>query len=219
MGKPFWFQVCSFIENVMLEEFLSHKHTTASCDRDFKEWHLGIPYYGFWAILVDNPKLLSVVSKAQTQLQPFFLPSYRRQAHITLNACGLLSETHFSQSKLDQQINNLKILNLSPFELSLGHIDSFSTSAYLSVFDTSKILHKINKALNQIVSDSTPAKYTPHITLGLYRDKFECKHVSEEILKFKTFDELRFKVTKIQFCRYQTANIQGPIEVIKEIKF
>tara|TARA_R110001599_G_scaffold302362_1_gene508029 strand:- start:7345 stop:7956 length:612 start_codon:yes stop_codon:yes gene_type:complete len=203
----------------MLEEFLSHKYTTASCDRDFKEWHRGIPYYGFWAILVDCPKLLSKVSKAQTQLQPFFLPGYTRQAHITLNACGLLSETHFSQAKLDQQINILEDLSLSPFDISLGHIDSFSTAAYHSVFDTSKTLHKINKALNQIVSDSIPDKYTPHITLGLYRKKFECKHLAEEILKLERLDELRFKVSKIQFCRYATSNIQGPIEVIKELKF
>lgn len=202
----------------MLKEFLSHKHTTASCDRDFKEWHLGIPNYGFWAILVDSPKLLSVVSEAQTQLQPFFLPGYTRQAHITLNACGLLSKTHFSQAKLEQQINTLEDLNLSPFDISLDHINSFSTAAYISVFDTSKTLHKINKALDQIVSDSTPDNYTPHITLGLYREKFECKHVAEEILKLEPFDELRFKVSKIQFCRYETSNIQGPIEVIKELE-
>lgn len=201
----------------MFEEFLSHKYTTASCDRNFKEWHLGIPYYGFWAILIDNPKLLSVISKAQVQLQPFFLPSYNRQAHITLSACGLLSGTYFSQAKLDQQIKTIETLNLPPFEISLGHIDSFSTAAYLSVLDTSKTLHKVNRALNHIVNDSTPAKYTPHITLGLYREKFECKHVAEEIRKFEHFDELRFKVTKIQFCRYETSNIQGPIEVIKEI--
>ena len=128
-----------------------------------------------------------------------------------------MSEAFFSAEDLDKQTSTIEKMKLSAFEIKLSHIDSFSTAAYLNVLDTSKTLHTVNKALNQIVSDSTPAKYTPHITLGLYREKFEFKHVAEEIRKFEPFDELQFKVTKIQFCRYETSNIQGPIEVIKEI--
>lgn len=202
----------------MYEEFLSHKKTTASCDRNFEEWHLGIPHYGFWAVVIDNLNCLDLVSRAQTHLQHLFLPGYTRQAHITLNACGLLSETHFSQAKLDQQIRILEYLNLSPFDISLGSIESFSTAAYLSINSSCNTLQKLNKVLSEIVSDSSPITYTPHITLGLYRDSFDCQYVINEILNFGSFEKPSIQITEIQFCQYQTTSVQGPIEVVKRVK-
>jgi hypothetical protein len=86
----------------MLDDFLSN----------FEEWHLGIPYYGFWAIVIEQPEYLSLISKAQNHLQHFFLPNYSRQAHITLNVCGLMSEDHFSNAALDDQISIIEEMKL-----------------------------------------------------------------------------------------------------------
>ena len=202
----------------MLDDFLSHTHTDALCDKNFEEWHLGIPYYGFWAILIDQPEYLSLISKAQNHLQHFFLPNYSRQAHITLNACGLMSEDHFSNVDLANQISNIEEMKLSAFEVSLSHIDSFTTAAYLSVSDTCRSLCKINQALSLIAHDSTPTIYQPHITLGLYREKFESKCVAKEIRKFGRVELPSMLVKEVHFCRYETSNIQGPIEVLKSIK-
>jgi len=202
----------------MLADFLSHSHTTALCDRNFKEWHEGIPYYGFWAVLIDSSDLMQRVLEAQSHLQHFFLPDYKRQAHITLNACGLMTDTRFSNSLLDRQITALKQLTLSPFNLSVTHIDSFSTAAYLAIEDQGQVLHKINTALSDIASDSKPSIYKPHITLGLYREAFQTEKVAQKIIQFNNFKPINITIGELQFCRYKTSSIQGQIEVIKKIK-
>jgi len=202
----------------MLSNFLSHSHTEALVDKNFKEWHRGIPYFGFWAVMIEQAEALSLIAKAQEHLQDFFLPHYSRQPHITLNACGLMSPDHFSQTKLDQQISMLEAMSLKPFEISLSHIDSFTTAAYLKASDSNRSLSKINEALSTISSDSKPAFYQAHITLGLYREKYESKLIAEEIIKFGRFPAQAIFVKEVQFCRYETANIQGPIEIVKTIK-
>jgi len=202
----------------MLDDFLSHSHTDALCDKNFKEWHMGIPYYGFWAIMIERPEHLSLISKVQSHLQHFFLPGYSRQAHITLNACGLMSERHFSKADLDKQVSIIEAMNLSPFEVSISHIDSFTTAAYLNISDVSLSLSKINVALNQISCDSEPTSFEPHITLGLYREKFESKKVAKEIMKFELFETPPILVSEVHFCRYETANIQGQINLVKRIR-
>jgi 2'-5' RNA ligase len=202
----------------MLDDFLSHTHTDALCDKNFEEWHLGIPYYGFWAIVIEQPEYLSLISRAQHHLQNFFLPNYSRQAHITLNACGLMSEDHFPDVDLADQISIIEKMKLSAFEISLSHIDSFTTAAYLNVSDTGRSLCKINEALSLISNDSTPTIYQPHITLGLYREKFESNFVAREIMKFRRVEMPSLLVKEVHFCRYETSNIQGPIEVVKSIK-
>ncbi|MFT6030400.1 MAG: 2'-5' RNA ligase [Oleiphilaceae bacterium] len=202
----------------MLDDFLSNTHTDALCDKNFEEWHLGIPYYGFWAIVIEQPEYLSLISKAQNHLQHFFLPNYSRQAHITLNVCGLMSEDHFSNAALDDQISIIEEMKLSVFEVSLSHIDSFTTAAYLHISDASDTLCKINQTLSVISHNSTPTIYQPHITLGLYREKFESKCVVEEIMKFGRVEIPSMIAKEVHFCRYETSNIQGPIEVLKRIK-
>tara|TARA_R110001592_G_scaffold68269_3_gene209138 strand:- start:15230 stop:15847 length:618 start_codon:yes stop_codon:yes gene_type:complete len=202
----------------MLSDFISHSHTDALSDENFEKWHCGIPYYGFWAILIEKPEYLALISQAQTHFQNFFLPGYSRQAHITLNACGLMSEAHFSEAALDKQIRIVKEMKLSAFEISLSHIDSFTTAAYVNISDSSHSLYKINEALSLISNDSKPTTYQPHITLGLYREKFKSKFVAEEIMNFGRIEMPSLLVSEIQFCRYQTSNIQGPIEVMKTIK-
>jgi 2'-5' RNA ligase len=206
-------------EKIMLENFLSNTHTDALIDKDFKEWHLGIPYYGFWAIVIEKQDYLARISQAQKYLQQFFLPGYARQPHITLHACGLMSEAYFSNSLLNEQIELFKSLNISDFEILLGHIDSFTTAPFFHINDASHTLRKINAAFSHISSDSKPDCYQPHITLGLYREKFKSKLVANEIKKFNQVESLPFQVSEIHFCRYETANIQGPIEIIKRIKF
>lgn len=201
----------------MLEEFLSHTHTTKLCDRNFTEWHKGISHYGFWAVLIDSINCLQRVSAVQSHLSEFFLPAYKRQAHITLNSCGLMADTHFAPSKLDQQISALNHLKASPFDILVTNIDSFSTAAYLEVEDINLSLQKIHTALSTIACDSPPLSYQPHITLGLYREEFKTEVLTKKIMQFAKNDPIALRVNEVQFCRYETSSIQGPIEVIKRI--
>lgn len=203
----------------MLSNFLSHSYTDALIDKNFAEWHLGIPYYGFWAIMIEAPEHLNLIAKAQHHLQNFFLPNYSRQAHITLNACGLMSERFFSKHDLDKQIRAIESMNLSPFNISLSHIDSFTTAAYINISDNCNSLNKLNQVLSNTANDSNPIRYEPHITLGLYRKKFATKMVSEKIQQFEAFTLPAITIREIQFCRYETAFIQGPVEIMERIQF
>ena len=203
----------------MLRNFLSYSYTDALIDKNFEEWHQGIPYYGFWAIMIEVPEHLNLITRAQNHLQDFFLPNYSRQAHITLNACGLMSEKFFSKAVLAKQIHAIKSMKLSPFEISLSHIDSFTTAAYIKISDSGNSLNKLNRILGDIATDSKPISYEPHITLGLYRNKFDTKMVSGIINQFETFKLPAITIKEIQFCRYETAHIQGPIEVMERVQF
>lgn len=201
----------------MYKEFLSQLYTDKLCDKDFREWHRGIAYYGFWAVLIEDKQWGSHIVKIQDYLKDYFLPDYARQAHITLNTCGLLSDNFFSKALLDQQVQAIKCSAIKPFEICAQELNSFSTAAYLNVSSSNQSLEKLNTLLQNICSDSPAFSYLPHITLGLYRDHFSTQKL---VQKFSEIDDNKLpniNIKAIQFCRYQTSKVQGPIEVIKNI--
>ena len=185
---------------------------------DFKEWHKGIPFYGFWALEIDSKKVLAQVSDAQYQLAPILHPGYQRQPHITLLACGLMDEAYFSTAALTNQIENLKEINISHFDLEFSTLNSFSTCPYLALNKPNPILNQIRQQLSQYQAEDTPCEYTPHITLGFYNDTYSKSNIENELKN----SEKRLTVTKqtvssIIFARYDTSDLQGPYEVIERI--
>lgn len=199
----------------MYSAFLEHKKTHAACDKNLNGWHQGIPWYGFWAVLVTQPEWLEVIRSAQTHMQAYLLPDYARQAHITLSASGLLAEQHFSAAHYQQQ--KQQILNSPPkaFSVKASHLNSFLSAPYLRIEDTQHGLLNLRTLLGAITSDDEPAIYHPHITLGFYREAF----ASQEIVgKFKTFKAPQLPelhISDIVYCRYRTDKLQSAFEVIE----
>ena len=184
---------------------------------DFKEWHKGIPYYGFWALEIDSEKVLSEIFNAQSQLTPILHAGYQRQPHITLLACGLMDENYFSAATLTKQINELKELNIDCFDLNFLTFNSFSTCPYLAL-EKPPILDQIRQGLMRYQAEDSPCEYTPHITLGFYNDVYEKSDIESKLRTLeKTLALTTQTVSSIVFARYNTSDLQGPYEVLERI--
>lgn len=185
---------------------------------DFKEWHKGIPYYGFWALEIDNEKVLTEIFNAQSQLTSILHAGYQRQPHITLLACGLMDEKYFSAATLKKQIKELKALNIHCFDLSFLTINSFSTCPYLALQKPNPTLDQIREVLLRHQAEDSPCEYIPHIALGFYNDVYKKSNIESELIKFeKTLAITSQTVSSIIFARYNTSDLQGPYEVLERI--
>lgn len=184
--------------------------------RDFFEWHQGIPFYGFWAIEINHQDCLQRIEHCKKLLADKLHPHYLRQAHITLSASGLLSDNHFSNSSLLQQIEKIKDSNIPAFSLNLAEPNSFTTAAYLSIQDPSNSLSVIRNVLHNISHAQDASDYTPHATLGFYDQVYKISDLFKPI-KQKDFPPIEFPVTEIVFARYNTHEIQGRYQVLHRI--
>jgi hypothetical protein len=132
-----------------------------------------------------------------------------------------MDEDHFSTQLYNQQLNTLKQLNIKPFQLKLGQLNSFTTAMYLTIEDDSQSLYKIREGLNSITADHPTEIYYPHITLGLYKDNYSTRELATIIQKFRLDAPQNIpliKITELVFCQYETKILQGPFKVIHRVK-
>lgn len=202
----------------MYEAFLSNPKTIPRCDRDFVEWHGGIRYYGFWAVIVDDPNWLELFDAARARIAQFIHPGYQRKPHITIAACGLLDKKHFSLHLAQRQLVSLSEAAISPFPIDAGPLDSFSSAPYITVKDSTGSLNRIREILSIISSEDSPSRYKPHITLGLYRDAFDTLQVADCFQAFKHAPISSMVVSELVFCAYETREIQGQFIVRERVK-
>lgn len=187
--------------------------TTPHADRDFHEWHGGIAHYGFWAVAVDCPAWHALFCAACAHAAPFVHAGYRRAPHVTIAAAGLLDERHASPAHLRRQSERLRQARPPVFELHAGGLDSFASAPYVAVDDPSGTLHALRRLLAAIAAEDSPAQYQPHLTVGLYRAAFDFGHVRRHLATFRHPDVPPLPVRELQFCTYQTHDIQGPFTV------
>ncbi|CAH0990373.1 hypothetical protein SIN8267_00465 [Sinobacterium norvegicum] len=203
----------------MYEQFLQHLTTTAHQDRNFVEWHGGIKHYGFWAIIIQNRPWENLFNAASDHIQGLTLKGYRRQPHITISSSGLLDPKHFSKEQFEQQYEALIQADIAAFTLTANSLNSFAGSPYISIDDQQGGLSAIRRVLHSIIEEDSPAtEYTPHITLGLYDEAFNCPLVVECLERFEPRSVADLYVDKIAFCSYETDSIQGPLVVIDSVR-
>jgi 2'-5' RNA ligase len=199
----------------MYSEFLSHVSTYAACDKTLNDWHQGIAWYGFWAILVTDRQWLKALQDAQQHLKQQLLPGYARQAHITISASGLMHKDHFSAQHYQQQKQSLLANLPEAFTVSTDGLNSFAAAPYLAINDNCKHLLSLRSLLSKVKADDEPTIYHPHITLGFYQGRFPCIDMVE-LLKAHSLPQLApLSISEIAFCRYQTHQLQGQIQVLE----
>lgn len=184
--------------------------------RDFFEWHQGIPYYGFWAIEIDNRDCLQRIESSKKILANQLHPNYLRQSHITLSPSGLMDPKHFSNNSLNNQVAKIKAADLSAFSLYLSEPNTFTTAPYLSIHDPSNSLTLIRDVLHSINYGQDADEYIPHVTLGFYNDAYRISDILAQFSPYN-FSKIKFPVTEIVFARYSTHEIQGRYEVLHRI--
>lgn len=202
----------------MFSEFLDFNTTYKVELRDFKQWHKGIKYFGFWAIEISSASCLEKTKIYQKHLKDKLHPNYLRQAHITLVASGLLSNEHFSNDLILKQVEQIKKSNIKAFTLSLSNPNSFSTCPYLCIHDSLGKLDFIRECLsNDKSKEINPKKYIPHVTLGFYDKAYKTSDIIRNITTVNLPD-IKFTVNELVFAQYETKDIQGPYEVLHRIK-
>lgn len=160
---------------------------------------------------------LELLRNARSHVERFLHPGYRRAPHITVAACGLFSEEHFSTELQRRQTTALQEAKLQPFFLNAGVLDSFASAPYITVEDPEGSLDELRSILAAISKEDNPADYKPHITLGLYRKAFETLSVANHLRKFRSASTKQLSVTELAFCVYETSDIQGPFIVVKRV--
>lgn len=192
--------------------------TQACEDRDFAEWHQGCPWCAVWVVGLEDALVKAHVAALRAVVQPWLVPRYERQPHITLGYRGLMAgpEGHhaaqFAAPQLAQDIAALQALALQPFTVHLQGADSFATVPYLAVQASSE-LQQLHQALmgSALYPDW---HYVPHVTLGHYA----CNTPAAPILQrlhavAQTLPALVLSVQQLQLVRYQSHDIAGSLTV------
>lgn len=144
---------------------------------------------------------------------------------------------NFSKQQLAQQRTQLAT-TLEQFRnsgqgitLAVGGVDSFSSAPYLRIDDPQQQLARLRAACKvQEAENDLPLKqrglsaqanefrshpYTPHLTLGLYRDAFSCHTLSQafdRINQRHNFEtELPLPVTALHFMSYGSHCVGSPL--------
>jgi 2'-5' RNA ligase len=197
---------------------LSSPRTVPCLNRDFFEWHNGISDYGFWAVVINDLKWIELWNAAHAYMKKFIHPGYQRAAHITITACGLLDQAHFSAEHLDRQWRVLSEATIPQFYLKVASLNSFTTAPCLMIEDSTGTLKQLRASLSVISKEDAPVQYQPHITLGFYRDAFSTIAVADCLTRFKYKPIKPMLVTELTFCVYETIEIQGQFKIMKRIR-
>lgn len=193
--------------------------TQACEDRDFSEWHGGCPWCAVWVVRVDGTKVQALMDPLRTAIQPWLLPRYERQPHVTVAYRGLMVDAHplhacptavFGTAQLGADIAALQAAGLVPFSLMLQGAGSFSTVPYLAVM-ASAPLQQAHDAV--LASELYPGwSYVPHLTLGHYACQVPMEVVLQQLqaCAAKTA-ALPVSVDALWLARYRTNDIAGAL--------
>ncbi|GAA0697172.1 hypothetical protein GCM10009104_26710 [Marinobacterium maritimum] len=196
-------------------------HTLATELRDFPEWHQGIHHYAVWALPVEEPLWLERIRYLQQYLAPLLHPGYARQPHITLFACGLVDNLHFSPEQARNQVDALSALNLSTLQLNATGLSTFTTSPWLGVQSVDNRLSLIRRTLASIITEDTPAShYRPHVTLGFYQQAWRLSDIHSRLatLVSRLPPLPPLPINRLDLCYYATKEIQGELTVKDSIE-
>lgn len=186
---------------------INAKHTIKVEDKNHYDWHKGIERYGFWAIVIKDEYWLKEFHLARKYISTLVLPNYKRRPHITLSACGLIDSSHFSNDKLQAQVEVLRKQRFKAFSIKLNNLDSFESAPFLSVSKNAS-LSKIRDTLENVHQDNPALEYTPHLTLGFYDDRYDTTLIRQYLSSYSQSKVSPLRVDRIAFCHYQTNRIQ-----------
>jgi len=200
----------------MFSDFLDLDATYPAELRNFREWHKGTPYFGFWAVEVSNPACRNKIEAYQKHLSDKLHAGYARQPHITLVPAGLLADNHVQRDSVSRQVEQLEKLSVRAFPLQLSGCSSFAICPYLQVRDPLGRLDSIRECLGSTAGADSSGDYTPHVTLGFYNQAYNPAVIVETISEISS-DDIEFMVHEIVFAQYETRDVQGPYEVLHRI--
>ena len=98
--------------------------------QDYPDWHKGRSQFSLWYVEIHQPELLDYLEQLRCAFSDLLFTPNTRQFHITLFVCGFLNQQQiynddFSAAKLNQQLQQLQLLNIEPFQIKIGKMTFF----------------------------------------------------------------------------------------------
>lgn len=191
-------------------------YTQACEDRDFAEWHRGCPWCAVWVVRVDTVQVNALVQQARDAMQPWLLPRYARQPHITVAYRGLMAgqaphpHAELTAQHVRQDIQALQAAALASAQLQLGGVGSFTTVPYIAV-QSHALLHAAHAALH--AQAPYPGwQYVPHVTLGHFAQLLPMVQVLQTLEQLPVARlQWQETVDALWLARYQSRDIAGPL--------
>src|SRR5690606_18711234 len=139
-----------------------------------------------WALDLDLPEVRVRQQAAAARLGEFLLQPYRRQPHLTLGLCGFPSAApaaadDFGPARLATQLDALRALRPTPFELEIGALESFASAPFLTTEAACGSLHRLHACLAGGPMDPPAHAYVPHLTVGLYAGAWPTVEVARRL--------------------------------------
>ena len=200
--------------------------TVPTLAHDYPEWHKGRENYALWYVEIQHPELVEYLNQLRAIFAPDLFQPNIRQFHITLFVCGFLQKEtdtrlaqhkyintyndNFSIEQFEQQCLQLKTLNLKPFQLKIGKINSFDSALFVEVLDVKNSLSKIRQLFAEQTNEPAALNYYPHITLGLYHSKFKAEYLYEKISQIPQ-QIFNIEIEHLTFGFYQAKVLQGEL--------
>lgn len=190
--------------------------TVPSVQQDFVAWRQGRRHFAVWAIDLDVPALREACENLQSTLVDLWLPGYCRQPHLTVHLCGFpvpmrqLADDYGLAELLAQQ-QSLQQVKQPPFGLEIGLPKSFSSAAYFSVRDVDGGLAALRHLLAAAGAGLDGGDFTPHVTVGLYRDCLPMDSVVTRLREANRLPPFFLTVHQLALMVYEAAVVGGPL--------
>lgn len=224
----------SFYYPQVYQAFLDSRFTLPSLPGDHPDWHKGREHYYCWAVSIDSPEIFSRWRTAQQHCDYYLGKDYHRQLHITVAVCGFwqprnLTSAHnddFTQTQLDLQLAALQAaldtpaaygLSAQPWTLDIGGVNSFASAPFLEVHDDHGTLTALRTLLLPHGEDFRSEPYCPHITLGLYRDRFETAAVAADFSLAADSMPLKLHMASLDLLSYDARALGKPLKLERRV--
>lgn len=200
--------------------FLSRGRTRANRRVDFSAWHRGRARYACWVLLLSHvPALARRMAEARRALDGLLLPAYRRQAHLTLHACGFPCAQprwpdDFGPQQFAAQVAALERAAPAPFTLRIDGLGSFPTAPFLAVSGATEALARLRRALAVAGEEARDTPYCPHVTLGLYNGAHPAGEIARRRSRLVRRPPLAVSVEAVSLVSYASPLLAGPLDTL-----
>ncbi|MDU7360697.1 MAG: 2'-5' RNA ligase family protein [Propionibacteriaceae bacterium] len=173
-------------------------------DRDFYEWHRGIPHAYLWGFRTRTD-----IRPVREALDGLVLPRYERDPHVTVAYCGL-EGTEFTLRQRDADLRRLRPLCRGPVQIAPWRWASFPPSPMLEL--RSSWVHEAHATLSEGLPHRMLRPYRPHITVGFYAVAVPFDEPAARMATVPLPEP--FEVNALELLRYDTHDIAGPLTVV-----
>jgi len=204
-------------------EFVRRPRCLGAQRRDYPEWHKGRPRYYVWAVDAETAPVDARLRRERAALDGRLVAPYTRHAHITVAACGFLTDAALhdddvSAARLEAQARRLEALATPPFTVEVGGANSFASAPFLEVADRDGALARLRAAVLDGGGEYRTTPYVPHVTIGIYDGPHPTAAIAPRLGR-RDDAAITLNVSRIGLYSYAAASLGSPLRLERTIPF